>query len=263
MKNNQNYKETWDIIWGKSNELDLDAIKIELERTKKTGIWKNYTEIIKLKFGGWDKITSIELGSGMGWHSTVAASEGATVCLLDYSEQAIELAKKRFELLGISANFIHGDAFDIEKNKKTNYNLAWSFGTVEHFRGDLRQKFFDLHFNYIEKKGLVIISSPYKYAINYRIWMHYAELYKNWEFGLEIPYSKTEFLSRLKIDRNKPVKIIYDEGRPCLKKALNILKVNSRIKYLTIGTILKFFIKFKLKIPPFYFRSIILVAEKR
>lgn len=56
--------------------------------------------------------------------------------------------------------------------------------------------------------------------------MYYATKYDEWTFGLEIPYSTNEFLKRLKTSENKLIKIIFDEGRPCLYKMLNIVKKN-------------------------------------
>jgi hypothetical protein len=264
MKNNQNSHLVWDEIWEKSQEeQDVDVLKKDLVSSKKSNTWKRYTEIVERRFGGWKNVISIELGSGMGGHSLMAASEGATVYLLDYSEIALKLAEKRFELLDIKGNFIYGSAFDIDSFKKVDFNLSWSFGTAEHFNGQIRQDFFNLHFDYIISKGLTIISTPYKYSINYRIWMFYALKFKEWNYGLEIPFSKTEYLNRLNKSDNELIEIYLDEGRPCLKKAVGILKKHSKIRYYTIGFLLKLAVKLNIKIPPFCYRSIILIAEKK
>ncbi len=106
------------------------------------------------------------------------------------------------------------------------------------------------------------MSSPYKYAINYRLWMHYANKYNDWIYGLEIPYSKIEFLRKLKKSNNKLLSIIYNEGRPCLNKMMKILKKNSKFRYSLFFIPIKLSQKIKLKISPFNLRSIILIAEK-
>lgn len=263
MKKNQNSHLVWDNIWDNyNNEFDFEALNVELTKSKKTETWKRYTELVKDKFGGWENVVSIELGSGLGNHSLMAASEGASVYLLDYSKPALELAEKKFAALKLKGNFLYGNAFDLDLFKKVNFNLSWSFGTAEHFEGQIRKDFFNLHFDYIVKDGVTIISCPYKYAINYRIWMHYALKFKEWDYGLEIPFSKSEYVSLLKKTPNKLIEIYFDEGRPCLSKAIKILKKHSKFRYLSLGYLLRLGKKLKLKISPFYFRSIILIAEK-
>lgn len=264
MKKNQNSHRVWDEIWKNSNrDYNINALLNELNESKQTKTWKKYTQIVNQKFGGWKNVISIELGSGMGGHSLMAASEGATVYLLDYSEEALELAKRRFDVLGIKANFIYGNAFDLDLFKKVDFNLSWSFGTAEHFSGQIRKDFFNLHFDYIITNGLTIISTPYKYSINYRIWMFYALKFKEWNYGLEIPFSKKEYLAKLSMSDNNLVEIYLDEGRPCLKKAINILRKHSKLRYYSIGLILKIAIKLNIRIAPFFYRSIILIAEKK
>jgi 2-polyprenyl-3-methyl-5-hydroxy-6-metoxy-1,4-benzoquinol methylase len=263
MKENQNPHLVWDKIWDNyTNKSDIDALNRELTKSKKSNTWKNYTEIVDNKFGGWKNVVSIELGSGLGGHSLMAASEGATVYLLDYSKPALELAEKKFNALNLKGNFLYGNAFDSNSFKKADFNLSWSFGTAEHFEGPIRKDFFNLHFDYIINNGLTIISCPYKYSINYRIWMHYAVKFKEWDYGLEIPFSKSEYLSLLNQTQNKLVKIYFDEGRPCLSKAIKILKKHSKLRFLSVGYLLRLGVKLKLKVQPFYFRSIILIAEK-
>lgn len=264
MKENKNSHLVWDNIWDNyNNDYDVEALKIELAKSKKAETWKRYTELVTDKFGGWKNVVSIELGSGLGGHSLMAASEGATVYLLDYSKPALELAEAKFKALNLKGNFIYGNAFDLEFFKKVNFNLSWSFGTAEHFKGQIREDFFNLHFDYLIDKGITIISCPYKYSINYRVWMHFAQKYNEWDYGLEIPFSKNEYLTLLKKTPNKLIEIYFDEGRPCLSKAARILRKNSKLRYFTIGYFLRLAIKLKLKIAPFYYRSIILIAEKK
>ena len=258
----ENKAIVWDQIWNKSDEINKELIQINLNRTKESTDWISYTKLINDKFGGWENVFSIEIGSGMGWHSFVAASEGAKVTLLDYSDPALKLAKQRFDMFSLEGEFISGNAFEVAVKNSNHYNLSWSFGTAEHFKKDLRQKFFKLHFDFISKNGITIVSCPYKYAINYRLWMYYAVKYNEWSYGLEIPYSKTEFLKRLKKTENSLIKIKFQKGRPCLNKLMNVLRKNSQIRYLIFYPFVKLIQKFNLKISPFNLRSIILIAEK-
>ncbi len=257
----KNVSTVWNEIWKANPKEDFESIKKRLVVTKNSEAWQNYTEVIVNNFGGWHNVRSIELGSGIGWYSFVAASEGAQVTLLDYSEDALKLAKDRFSFFSFNADFIFGDAFKLIKAKKYEFNVSWSFGTAEHFKYELRQIFFELHFDYLEKNGITIISCPYKYAINYRLWMYYAKKYKQWNFGLEIPYSKKEYLKRLKLTGNILIEISFQEGRPCLNKLLFVLKKNSKLRFYIFLPFIRVIQKFKIKIAPFNFRSIILIAK--
>ncbi|WP_242155171.1 SAM-dependent methyltransferase [Aestuariivivens sediminis] len=252
----------WDEIWDAHVTEDYDSLNKKLVQTKNSAAWKKYSQIITDNFGGWQNVNAIEIGSGMGWYSFVAASEGANVTLIDYSEGALRLAQIRFEMFSFEANFIFGNAFDLLKEVNTRYNLSWSFGTAEHYKNELRQEFFELHFNCLENNGITIISCPYKFAINYRLWMHYAIKYNNWSFGLEIPYSKREYIKRLKQSGNSLVKICFQEGRPCLNKLLSILRQNSKWRFYIFYPFVKLVHKFNLKISPFNYRSVILIAAK-
>jgi SAM-dependent methyltransferase len=257
----ENEVKVWDQIWEGFGEANFRTIEENLINSKKSELWIHFTKIVNEKFGGWKKVNSVELGSGMGWYSFVAASEGAKVTLLDYSESALILAKKRFDAFSFEGDFICGNAFDIILENNNKFNLSWSFGTAEHFRNDLRQKFFQLHFDFLDSNGITIISCPHKYAINYRIWMYYANKYNEWDFGLEIPFSKKEYLARLKLTGNNLIEIKYDRGRPCLNKMQNILKENSKMRYYAFYPIV-YFLK-KVKINLFNMRSIILIAQKK
>lgn len=263
MERIENEASIWDNIWETNNSIEIEAVKKTLAITKQSKIWIEYTEIVNKHFGGWPNVNAIEIGSGMGWHSFVAATEGAQITLLDYSEPALKLAEERLNLFSIKANYIFGNAFELIKNNKEEYNLSWSFGTAEHFNDKLRQQFFQLHFDYIVSGGIAIISCPYEYALNYRFWMYYANKYNEWSYGLEIPYSKKEYIKRLKISGNQNINILFDEGRPCLNKMMNILKRHSKFRYFLFYPLVKFIQKFELKIPPFNYRSIILISQKK
>lgn len=258
----ENAASVWDSIWEGNESLDLESIRKNIEITKKSKLWKQYSEIVQEKLGGWKNVKAVEIGSGMGWHNFVAATEGAEVTFLDYSQPALDLARKRAEAFSLNAFYIFGDAFEILKESDRKYNLSWSFGTAEHFKGEKRQQFFQLHFDFIVPGGVTIISSPYKYGLNYRLWKHYANKYDEWTFGLEIPYSKAEFLKSLNRSQNKLIEIVFDEGRPCLNKMMGVLRKHSKLRYLMLNTPVKMIQKFKLKLPPFNYRSVILVAEK-
>lgn len=258
----ENEASVWDDIWQGTEPLDLEAIRKNIEITKQSKPWRHYNEIVQEKLGGWKNVKAVEIGSGMGWHNFMAATEGAEVTFLDYSQPALDLARKRAEAFSLNASYIFGDAFEILKESDRNYNLSWSFGTAEHFKGEKRQQFFELHFEFMVPGGVAIISCPYKYALNYRIWMHYASKYKEWTYGLEIPYSKTEYLRRLKLSENKLIKVFFDEGRPCLNKMMGVLKKHSKMRYSLFYAPIRVIQKLHFKLPPFNYRSVILIAEK-
>lgn len=93
--------------------------------------------------------------------------------------------------------------------------------------------------------------------------MHYANKYDEWSYGLEIPYSKKEYLKRLKVTQNNLIKVLFDEGRPCLNKLMGVLKKHSKVRYMFFYIPIRVIQKTRLKLPPLNYRSVILIAEKK
>lgn len=186
-----NTPEVWDGVWNKPEEV-VAATSAELELLVNKPSWKRYEALVQECLGGWASVRSIEIGAGSARHSNAAALMGASVTVLDYSEKAIAVARDCFATSGAEANFIHQDVFELPPEYRGAFNLAWSFGTAEHFVGERRRLFLKAHVDLVASGGLVIVVVPNRFAYDYRLYMALARYYNEWPFGLEVPFSRHE-----------------------------------------------------------------------
>lgn len=178
-------KETWDNVW-ENLDLSLDVINESDTR------WKKIKKCILNDFGSFENLNTIELGSGIGDFSLKMSLEGANVTLIDYNKTALQKAQERFEAHRQQAEFIQTDIFDLSDEVKNKFDISMSFGLVEHFEGELREKVIKIHYSVLKNNGLTFISVPNKYCIPYRIWRSNLEIDGTWGYGLEIPFSREE-----------------------------------------------------------------------
>jgi SAM-dependent methyltransferase len=124
------------------------------------------------------------------------ADEGAAPTLVDYSEPALEQARARFVRLGLTANFVRSDMFDIGNDLAGRFDVAMSLGVVEHFRGMDRTRAIRTHYDALRPGGVCLISVPNAACLTYRAWKMSLEIRRWWPYGVEIPYRRRELTAR-------------------------------------------------------------------
>ena len=86
------------------------------------------------QFPRWRDKDVLEIGCGLGTDSSNFAKNGARLDIVELSTESLALAQRRFELLGLKANFINGNAEELQQllpaGKK--YDLIYSFGVIHH-----------------------------------------------------------------------------------------------------------------------------------
>jgi len=106
-----------------------------------------------LKEINWKGKKTVDVGCGTGLFAFLAAKKGANVLGIDYSNEAIKVAKEKHVL----HNLIYNNA-DVTKNLKGKYDVIVSIGTLEHMdRPYDMLKFFKRH---LKQYGKIIITSP-------------------------------------------------------------------------------------------------------
>lgn len=97
---------------------------------------KYYVEphILKLaQFFNWNKKKVLEIGCGIGTDSINFARCGASLTVVELSQESLEICKKRFDVYGQTATFYHGDAEQLTKFVPIEiYDLIYSFGVIHH-----------------------------------------------------------------------------------------------------------------------------------
>jgi len=100
----------------------------------------------------------LEIGCAPGkMLSWVAASLGAEVSGLDYSEPGVRVARMMFHTLGLSADIRHEDVFETTF-APGSFDVVYSAGVIEHFEdptGIVR-----IHTKLLKPGGLALITVP-------------------------------------------------------------------------------------------------------
>ncbi len=86
------------------------------------------------EFEKWSGKSVLEIGCGIGTDSINFVRSGANLTVVELSEKSLQICRSRFEVYGLQADFILGNAEDlsalIPEGKK--FDLIYSFGVIHH-----------------------------------------------------------------------------------------------------------------------------------
>lgn len=74
---------------------------------------------------------ALEIGCGMGSVAAVMAQQGLRVTALDLSMTAVQMTRRRFELMGLEGNILQADGEQLPFPDRT-FDLVWSWGVIHH-----------------------------------------------------------------------------------------------------------------------------------
>lgn len=72
----------------------------------------------------------LEIGCGMGFHSSLLSKAGADLHSIDISPTSVEATRRRFDLFGLKGQIGERDAETL--TEKEAYDLVWSWGVIHH-----------------------------------------------------------------------------------------------------------------------------------
>ena len=144
MEKNKKLKVFYNNIYKKGEEKHFTNLSTTGNITEETN------EILKEL--NWKSKKILDVGCGTGLFSYEAAKKGANVLGIDFSKDAIEIAKNKFEHLNLEYQSI-----DVKKIKD-KYDVIVSIGTLEHMDNPLQ--ILKLFKKYLKPKGKIIITSP-------------------------------------------------------------------------------------------------------
>ena len=82
----------------------------------------------------WQGKRVLEIGCGIGSDAEEFAKRGAEYVGVDYSDQSVNIARQRFEVLGLEGEFYNLDASDTDQLQKLGkFDLVYSYGVIHHF----------------------------------------------------------------------------------------------------------------------------------
>jgi SAM-dependent methyltransferase len=194
----------WEAQW-RSEPLDPGAPAAE----EKTPRWAAQERLVRERFGGFDGLRVIELGSGRGLNGLLYARRGAEVTLLDDSSLPLEQAAELFGAAGLAFEALQTDVFDLPDAQLGTFDVAMSFGLCEHFLGERRRRVVAAHLELVRSGGLALVGVPNRHAPVYRLWMATLKRRGTWPLGTEEPFSASELSALARAAGGEPLLPVY------------------------------------------------------
>jgi 2-polyprenyl-3-methyl-5-hydroxy-6-metoxy-1,4-benzoquinol methylase len=183
--------EVWRSVW-QHTQLTAEGVRKTIRREQRTLRWRAIRAALLEHFGTLRGLRTIELGAGTGDISLLLALEGAQPLLLDANAQALELARFKFSVAGLEPACTVGDFLQLDGAQRAAFDVAVSYGTVEHFAGTDRAHACRAHVDAIRPGGMVAISVPNAHCLPYRLNKWRQEVRGTWPWGFELPYTRAE-----------------------------------------------------------------------
>ena len=161
---------------------------------KETFNWKFYQRLLGREPLRGKKV--LEMGCGTGIDSIHMGMRGAKLSFLDVSQEALDLVRDNLKRFGLKGRLLKKDFF--RHRFRPEYDIVHSTGTVEHFKGELRQRAIDVHAEALRPGGIAIIIVPHTFCPPYRLGKALAEMTGTWIYGKEYHYTRTELTERVK-----------------------------------------------------------------
>lgn len=125
----------------------------------------------------------LEAGCGGGWQSLAIARLGRhQVSLLDFSQEALNYAKRLFDREKLSARFVQGDVFGPPESQ---HDLVFNAGVLEHYTFDEQVTFVKAMAR--RSRRFVLALVPNRLCYWYWIWRIQRAARSDWPFGKEVP----------------------------------------------------------------------------
>lgn len=178
-------KQIWDAVWQNSKRPKPLQLVEEIDREQWSQRCQRIVQFLELQGLNLTGLSVVEVGCGSAIYSCIMARLGADVTALDQSGEALSKAQERSEAVGVTLNVVQGDALEFARSHRGQYDLAMSFGTVEHFRPPLREQMCKAHWDLVRPGGIVVISAPNLLFLPHEILKRLLIMRKKWFLGYE------------------------------------------------------------------------------
>ena len=217
--------EQWGAIWQKDiANYDAAAILAAVEEESASIRCEKITNYLNNHLGDLGGKHTIEIGCGGAIYSLILARLGARATLLDYSPDALMIAERNLGTLNLNAELLEGDAFNLSSELHGRFDVAMSFGTVEHYRYPRRLAICRSHVDLVKSGGVVIISTPNIFFFPHEILKVLLAARGKWFLGYEGSFTPRE-LRRIGRDLGlRNVRVVGSSWRADLRHYMSIVR---------------------------------------
>lgn len=153
-------KQIWDDVWENSGRPNSSLLVEEIDREQGSVRCQHIFRFIEAQGLDATGLSVIEVGCGSAIYACIMARLGAVVTALDQSQKALARANERANVIGVEIKAVRAEALEFGKIWRGTFDMAMSFGTVEHFRAPLREQMCKVHWDLVKPGGAVVISVP-------------------------------------------------------------------------------------------------------
>jgi len=177
--------ERWDEIWNEKRRVSSGRLGAFLA---KDVIHRTVTDILKREIPDAEGMRVMEEGSGTGLVSLGLARRGATVFLLDKSDEALAFSRAGFAEAGKDHLATQASIIELPF-KDASFDFVWSGGVIEHFTLEQQIKILKEMLRVTRSGGKVIVIAPSAEARIYGKAKAHADGRDAWQPGYEVPIS--------------------------------------------------------------------------
>ncbi len=225
--------QLWNQLWSRSSREELDRNFWEwVDRESSSVRSAQIRNYISKHIGDLRGLKAIEVGSGPGIYSFIFARLGAEVTLLDYSNHALNISRKLFEENSLTAKFLLEDALKLNPDLHGQYDVAMSFGTVEHFKYPERFQMIEAHLKLVRSGGVIVVSTPNLFFFPHELLKTYLQWRNKWQLGYEGAFHPREFFKIARMLKLKNPKVIGSAFLSDFQRYLRIYRSTNLVRKL-------------------------------
>lgn len=175
MTDNERERAKWDNVYS-TNSLPPKG-------SEEQSIYLEVADYAKKIFNNQKSKRVLEAGSGSGLHSLALAKAGFDVEMLDFSDNALDTAKKIFQRAGLVAKQHQGDI--LAEDGLKNFDLVFNSGVLEHYSFEEQVGF--VRGMALRSRKYVLVIVPNRECYWYWVWRVKQQSLSNWPWGYEKP----------------------------------------------------------------------------
>lgn len=199
--------------WASDDFMDISTVFRSCLGYATTPGWAFIQKVIGRTFSGFEGLETIELGCGEGKVSLLFSLLGAKTTLVDNSRAQLERAKYVAAQFEVEPSILELDLLRLPKSFHGQFDVSMSFGTVEHFFGQDRQRVFDVHRSLLRKRGLTIIWVPNRYGVLFHLGVFLRKLFRRQISRIpEKSFTRNELYQRAKAAKLTELRVTGGES---------------------------------------------------